>query len=442
MVVPARAGVILGKRFTSMRFSAKMELNSGIDEKRCTVYISRSIEKVIADTMKTFKVALVTGPRQVGKSTTLKYLLQGNEYGYVSLDDYSELEIAKNDPKLFFLNHPGKLVIDEIQYAPELFREIKLIVDRSDEYGQFILTGSQNFSLMQGITESLVGRVGIIHMDGLSMREILKEDFNYPMLPDEGYLKQERKSIAGIELWERIYRGSLPELTKNPQINKEQYYASYVSTYLERDVRSITNVRDLGVFSRFVRVLAARVAQVVNYNELARETGVDGKTIKSWVSILESSGLVFLIHPFSNNRLSRVIKSPVLYFADAGLVSHLLRWTSPETLMSGAMSGYILENYVVAEIIKSFRNHGIPNPPIYFYRDKEQKEIDIIIESSGVLYPIEIKQSASPNKGMAKHFDVLDKVEGYKIGNRVILCQVEKRKYLSENLIAYPIGEI
>ncbi|MGB4609136.1 MAG: DUF4143 domain-containing protein [Saccharofermentanales bacterium] len=245
-----------------------------------------------------------------------------------------------------------------------------------------------------------------------------------------------------MDLWSKIFRGSLPELTKNPQIDKEQYYASYVTTYLERDVRSITNVRDLGTFAKFIRVLAARVAQVVNYSEVAKEVGVDSNTIKSWISVLESSGLIFLVQPFSNNRLSRVIKSPVLYFADSGLVSYLLRWTSVETLMRGAMSGHILENYVVVEIIKSFQNHGIIDPPIYFYRDKDQKEIDLIIESSGVLYPVEIKQSASPDKSMAKHFDLLKKAEGYKIGNQLILCQIDRKMYLTENLIAYPLGQI
>ncbi|MGI6578679.1 MAG: ATP-binding protein [Saccharofermentanales bacterium] len=406
------------------------------------MYINRSIEQPIINAINTFKVVLITGPRQVGKSTTLKHLFPKNEYRYVSLDDYNELEIAKNDSKLFFLNHPGKLIIDEIQYAPELFREIKLLVDQSDEYGQYILIGSQTFSLMQGVTESLAGRVGIIRMDGLSMREIIKDDFNKQLIPNDEYFDAERKSVNGVDLWSKIFRGSLPELTKNPQIDKEQYYASYVTTYLERDVRSITNVRDLGTFAKFIRVLAARVAQVVNYSEVAKEVGVDSNTIKSWISVLESSGLIFLVQPFSNNRLSRVIKSPVLYFADSGLVSYLLRWTSVETLMRGAMSGHILENYVVVEIIKSFQNHGIIDPPIYFYRDKDQKEIDLIIESSGILYPVEIKQSASPDKSMAKHFDLLKKVEGYKIGNQLILCQIDRKMYLAENLITYPLGQI
>jgi predicted AAA+ superfamily ATPase len=425
-----------------------MELNSKSDAKAqltikdAAMYINRGIENIIKNAINTFKVVLVTGSRQVGKSTTLEYLLSEADYEYVALDDYNELELAKRDPKLFFLNHSQKMIIDEIQYAPELFREIKLKVDQSDEYGQFILTGSQTFSLMQGVTESLAGRVAIIHMDGLSMREILQDNFHRPMIPNDEYFKANRKSISGISLWNKIHRGCLPELTKNPRIDKEQYYASYISTYIERDVRSITNVRDLSAFAQFIRVLAARVAQVVNYNEIAKEVGMNSKTIKSWISILEASGLIFLIQAFSNNRLARAIKSPVLYFADSGLVSYLLRWPSSETLMTGAMSGYILENYAVVEIIKSFHNCGVINPPLYFYRDKDQKEIDLIVESSGTLYPIEIKQSASPNKNMARHFGILEKAEGYKIGNQVILCQIDKKMYLDRNLIAYPIGEI
>ncbi len=406
------------------------------------MYIERSIEQLIKKTVSTFKVVLLTGARQVGKTTTLNHLFGENEYHYVSLDDFNELEIAKRDPKAFFLNHPGKLIIDEIQYAPELFREIKFRVDQKDDYGQYILTGSQTFSLMQGVTESLAGRVGIISFPSLSLREMLQDPFNKPMIPNNDYLKAERKALQGLELWRKIHRGSLPELTKEPKLDNQQYYATYLSTYIERDVRSITNVQDLGLFFDFIRVLAARVAQLVNYSEMAKELGINERTVKAWMTILEASGLIKLIQPYSNNQLSRIIKTPKVYFMDTGLVAYLLLWKDPETMMKGAMSGAIFENFAISEIIKSYYNAGIIHLPIYFYRDRDQKEMDLIIEDSGVLYPIEIKQTASPNPNMAKHFKLLEKAEGYTIGNRMILCQVEKRYYLTEDLIAYPVGAI
>jgi hypothetical protein len=406
------------------------------------MYIKRAIEPVIESMINTFKVVLITGPRQVGKSTTLKYLLSDSAYEYVSLDDYNELNIAKESPKDFFMNHPGKVIIDEIQYAPGLFREIKFRVDQSDDYGQYVLIGSQTYSLMHGVSESLAGRIGIIQLDGFSLREITQDTFDKPAIPDETYLNADRKSIHGLDLWHTIYRGSMPELIKNKDIDNQQYYGAYLRTYLERDVRTKTNVKDLGMFFQFIQVLAARVAQVVNYSEIAREIGVSNHTIKAWMAILEASGLIALLQPFLNNQLSRVIKSPKVYFMDSGLVSYLLRWTSPETLMAGAMSGPILENFAVSEIIKSFHNAGITRTPIYYYRDKDQREIDIIVESAGHLFPIEIKGTATPNFHMARHFSVLERAQGFRLGPQLLLSKVEKKYYLSETLIAYPIGAI
>ncbi len=406
------------------------------------MYIRRAIEPVIQKMINTFKVVLLTGARQVGKSTTLNQMFTNQDYEYVSLDDFNELQIAKNNPKAFFLNHPGKLIIDEIQYAPQLFREIKLRVDKTQDYGQYILTGSQTYSLMQGITESLAGRVGIAHLDGLSLREILQDPFNQPMVPNETYIQANRKALHGRDLWQAIHRGSLPELTKLKELDGDQYYASYLSTYIERDVRSITNIQDLSLFSNFMRVIAARVSQEVNYADMASALGVSAPTVKAWMSVLEASGLIVLIQPFSNNQLSRVIKRPKLYFMDTGLVAYLGRWLNPENLMMGAMSGAVLENFAVSEIIKSFHNAGKIHPPVTFYRDKDRREVDLIIEDSGVLYPIEIKQTASPNPGMARHFSLLEKAQGYTVGNQIILCQIDKKRYLSENLIAYPVGAI
>jgi len=405
------------------------------------MYIDRHAEKLVTQMMEMFKVVLITGPRQVGKTTLLRHLLS-DDYRYVTLDDINELAVAKSDPKLFFLNNPGKIIIDEVQNAPELFREIKRRVDQSDETGTIILTGSQTFSLTDHVSESLAGRVGILELLGLSLREIMGESYFSPVIPEGQYLASKRKSVSVEELWKIIHRGPMPSLYKNESYDWQLYYASYVKTYLERDVRLIINVQDLSRFSTFMVALAARTAQLLNYSTIATEVGVDVKTIKKWISVLETSGLVTLVQPFSNNRLNRAIKTPMLYFMDTGLVCYLLKWLTPETLMNGAMSGQILETFVVTEVIKSFKNKGVLSLPIFFYRDKDMQEIDLIIENAGVLYPMEIKKSASPTLAMGRHLAIMDKAEGYKIGQKLILCLIDKRTYLSKEIMAYPITEL
>lgn len=405
------------------------------------MYISRSSEDLVRKMISMFKVVLVTGPRQVGKMTLLKHVL-GEEYSYVTLDDINDLEVAKTDAKLFFMNHPGKLVIDEVQNVPELLMEIKRLVDAKDDLGTIVLTGSQTFSLMANVSESLAGRVGILELNGLSLREIVGEDFHLPFIPDNIYMNSMRKKTEPSDLWQIIHRGSMPELHRNTDLDWQLFYASYVKTYIERDVRMIINVNDLSVFSRFITALAARTGQILNYNSIANEIGVKSATVKSWISILEASGIIVTIQAFSNNHLSRVIKTPRIYFMDTGLVSYLLRWLTPETLMNGAMSGPILETYAVSEIIKSFNNAGVSRVPIYFYRDKDMKEIDLIIENAGTLYPVEIKKSASPRKEMARHLAILERAVGYKIGKKIILSLVDQKRYLADDIIAYPISEI
>ncbi|MFO7969494.1 MAG: ATP-binding protein [Bacillota bacterium] len=405
------------------------------------MYINRKVEKTLIKLSKMFKVLLVTGPRQVGKSTTLKHLF-GDSYHYVTLDDVLELELAKNDPKLFFRSNPLPLIIDEVQLAPGLFREVKRIVDESDEKGQIILTGSQTFHLMDGVSESLAGRVGIVDFLGLSYREVTGLEIDMPFCPDDDYLNQEKSNDIDIDLYEFIHRGSKPELNKDKDLDWKLYYASYIRTYLERDVRSILNVKNLDAFSNFMVVLASRTGQILNYSSIANEVGVDLETIKSWVRVLETSGIIFLLKPFSNNAIKRTIKSPMLYFLDTGLVSYLLNWLTKDTLEKGALSGAILETHVVSEIVKSFKQNGILDLPLYFYRDKDKKEIDLIIKENGKLYPIEIKKTMNPNTKMAKTFSVLEKALGYEVGNQLILCMIDKKYYLSDDLLAYPIKKI
>lgn len=405
------------------------------------MYITRHLEQRIVKIKEMFKVLLITGPRQVGKTTMLKHLF-GKEYHYVTLDDITALDIAKNDPKLFFKNYPSPIIIDEIQLAPILFREIKRIVDESDNYGQIIITGSQTFHLMQEITETLAGRIAILTMQGLSLREIQKDLYYLPFIPTEEALYREQYNANQVNLWKIIHNGSLPELYNVKQLDWQLYYASYVRTYIERDVRSLLNVKSLDKFSKFMVQLAGRTAQLLNYAGIANDIGVDIKTIQSWVKVLESSGIITIVQPFSNNALQRTIKAPMLYFNDTGLVCYLLRWTTEETLKNGAMSGPILETFAVSEVIKSFINAGIQEAPIFYYRDKDQKEIDLIVEDNGVLYPIEIKKTMNPSNRMGKNLNILHKAIGYHVKNDMILCLVENMIYINDNLIAYPISKI
>lgn len=404
------------------------------------MYIKRHLEEKIIDNINNFKVLLLTGPRQVGKSTMLKHLFK-ESYHYVTLDDILMLNIAKNDPKLFFENNPLPLIIDEIQYAPELFPEIKRIVDSSDNYGKIILTGSQTFSLMSGITETLAGRVGILELSGLSNREINQKKFNNPFVPNDNYLNKKLEANKR-DLWEIIHRGDMPELYRNESIDWNLYYSSYTKTYIERDVRSIINIKDLDSFSLFLISLASRTGTMLNYNNIASEIGKDVKTVKSWTKVLETSGLIALVKPFSNNAIKRTVETPTIYFLNTGLVSYLLRWTTKDTLKNGAFSGQILETYVVSEVIKSFKNVGITDVPISFYRDFDGNEIDLVIEYDGILYPIEIKKSMNPKKGMAKSFYKLDKSIGFKVGNKIILSLLKNKVKLGDELYSINIEDI
>ncbi len=405
------------------------------------MYIDRQIESRILKVKEMFKVLLITGPRQTGKTTTLKHLFK-DDYNYVTLDDITELEIAKNDPKLFFLNNPLPLIIDEVQFAPSLFSEIKRRVDEIEDYGQIILTGSQTFHLMQNITETLAGRVAILEFSGLSYREISGDKYSKPFIPNDDYLNTKRSTKNNINLWNFIHRGSMPELYKKSDIDWQTYYASYVRTYIERDVRSLLNVKNLDLFSRFMISIAARTGQLINYSNISNEIGVDIKTIQSWLKVLEASGIIVIISPFSNNSLRRIVKTPMIYFLDTGLVSYLLKWNTKDTLQNGAMSGPILETYAVSEIIKSFKNNGYLDIPISFYRDKDMKEIDLIVNDNGILYPIEIKKTMNPNSSMAKNFKVLNKALGFKVFNEIILCLISKKTLLKDYLVAYPIEKI
>ncbi|WP_427834869.1 ATP-binding protein [Actinobacillus pleuropneumoniae] len=403
---------------------------------------TRQMKPLIEALIKQFPAVLVTGPRQLGKSTLLQYISE--DYQYVTFDDPMVLSMAKNDPSLFMLNYSGKLILDEVQYAPELFSSLKLAIDKQKMSGLYLLSGSQAFHLIQNVTESLAGRVAVLKLQGFSLREIQQLDFSLPFIPNQDYLSAREKVAQSIEnIWTIIHQGYMPRLYEQ-ETNWEIYYASYVSTYIERDVRSLTNVSSITDFTCFMVAIAARSGELLNYSNVAQEVGVSVDTIKRWTTILETSGIIYLLKPYSNNHLKRAIKTPKVYMLDTGLMAWLTKWLTPETISKGAKNGQFFETFVVSEIIKSFYNKGI-EPPIYFYRDTNQKEIDLLIEYDRTLYPVEIKTSASPDKKMVKAFGILkDNLPESEItiGTGVIINQYPQRLWLAEDLVALPVWYI
>lgn len=391
------------------------------------MYYERILEQTIAKTSRTFPVVLVTGPHQVGK-TTLLTKMAAPDRTVVSLDNPTIRGLAKEDPGLFLQRYKPPVLIDEVQYAPELFVYIKMYVDEHKNNGDFWLTGSQAFHMMENVTESLAGRVGIVRLSGLSNAEV-QQTFHGEFVVDMEHLMRRREESMAMDardIFQRIYRGSMPRLYEDPEIDLEQYYESYIDTYVTKDIKELTKVADEMLFLNFVRAVAARTASNVNYTELADEMEISSVTAKQWLSLLVTSGLVLLIQPYSNNALHRVIRIPRMYFMDTGLCAYLTGWNSPTALERGAMNGAFFETWVVTEIYKSYINVG-KNPPLYFYRDSNNKEIDLLIYQNATLYPIEIKKSTQP-KNAAKNFSVLKKLadtgNGQKAlaGNGAVVC--------------------
>ena len=402
------------------------------------MYIKRTSEDVIKNLSKQFKVVLVTGARQVGKSTLLKHCDENRNY--VSLDDLSERELAINEPKLFLETHKAPLIIDEIQYAPNLLSYIKLIVDKSDKKGQYWLTGSQQFHLMKNVSESLAGRVGILDLMGLSLAELSQTPNNKPFFPDLEYIEERRenhKNYSTSDIFKIIYNGSFPALNNQNEFqDRNAFYSAYIRTYIERDIRDLSSISNEMKFLNFIRVVAARTGQVLKYSELANAVDISEPTAKTWLSVLVSSNIVYLLEPYYRNITKRMTKMPKIYFLDTGLCSYLTGWSSPEVIEKGAMNGAFFETFVVSEILKSYRHNG-ERPLIYWYRDTQQKEIDLLIERDGKLHPIEIKLTSNPNKSMLKHFNVLDN-QGY--GG--LICMRESDIPLTEDVSAIPISYI
>lgn len=393
-------------------------------------YIKRNCENIIKKQEKMFKAILVTGARQVGKTTMLKNMKK--DINYLTLDDLMLKQLAIEDPNLFIKTNSAPIIIDEIQYAPDLLKYIKIEVDNSDEKARYFLTGSQQFELMKGVSESLAGRIGIINLLGLSLREINGINFNEAFLPTEEYLnkrKKYNKQISYDKIWNIIHKGSMPAMYDEDS-DFDMFYASYVNTYIERDVRNLTQVGDTLSFLKFMTALASRIGQLLNLNSIATEIGISVPTAQRWLSILVASNIVYILEPYYNNILKRAVKTPKIYFLDTGLAAYLTKWKNKDVLEAGVMSGNFFENYVIVEILKSYYNSGELRPPVYFYRDKEQKKIDLIIEQNGKLYPIEIKKTANPSKEMISNFNVLEKIKD--VGEGAIICMYDRILPLDE----------
>ena len=400
-------------------------------------YIKRTLEQNLIKLTKEYACILLIGPRQVGKSTILEHINIENDREYITLDDLSERNLAKNDPKMFLSLHKTPICIDEVQYAPELFSYIKIAIDKGAKPGSFYLTGSQSFKLMELAKETLAGRVAIVNMSSLSQSEIYKHK-NIKFTLDLESLKKRLGKFADVnDIYTRIFNGTLPALISKKYTNKKVYYNSYITTFIERDISEEISGIDKFLFSDFIRACACRVSQVLNIHSIANDVGISDDTAKRWLYVLEKSQVIYLLHPYSNNLLKRTIKAPKLYFFDTGIVIHLTKQSSPEVLINDSMNGAILENYVINEIIKTYQNE-CDEPLIYYYRDTNGNEIDLCLIYDNQIHPIEIKKTSNPDKKMIKSFHLLDNLN-IKRGAGALICFTDILSAFDENNFIIPI---
>jgi len=405
------------------------------------MYFMRHADEAIAVLSKMFGAVLVTGARQVGKTTLLQEIT--GDIGYVTLDDRLQLMNAIGQSGTFFKDNPPPVFVDEIQRAPDLFPQMKIILDREKKKGQFFLSGSRQFEMMKNVSESLAGRLGILNLPGISLRERYGISNRTPFLPTGDYFavrQREKADIPYADVWNIIHRGSFPELCANPEYDWQKFFASYVRTYIEHDVRDLAQVGDEVKFTRFMTVAASCTGQLLNLASLARDVGVSQPTADRWLSILVASNLVYLLSPYHNNITKRTVKTPKLYFLDTGLAAYLTRWSTADVLKNGAMAGAFFETFVVGEIIKSYGNTGILDLPLYFYRDRNGNEIDLLIESGGTLHPMEIKKHADPDKSDVAKFGLLGKIPGIKRGQGGVICLYDNLVTLHERDMVVPIS--
>ena len=400
----------------------------------------RTLAKTIHKINTSFPVLLITGPRKIGKTTLLK--MCDSKRNYVTLDDMGARVMAQNDPGLFMQIYKPPIIIEEVQYAPILFSYIKMAADNEQKSGMFWLTGSQKFHLMQGVTESMAGRVAIVDLLGLSQAEIDGSyKSNEPFMPTPEWIwnirDEKRKPKQLTEVYEQIWLGSFPKLNLEKEF-RDEFYSSYIQTYLERDVRDLLNIGDITNFYNFLGAIAVRTGQVINYDNLSKDLGIDSKTVKAWLSILEASGIIYVLRPYYNNLTKRIIKSPKIYFTDTGLCTYLMRWPNAASLEQGSISGAILETYMLMEVLKSYWHNG-KDAYFYYYRDTDKKEIDLVIESGDTFYPVEFKKTATPSMTASKNFNTLAKL-GKKVGPGAVICFVKDAVPISREVTAVPVG--
>lgn len=405
------------------------------------MYIKRQAEEQIKYLSKHFPVVVVTGARQTGKTTIVKRLMLENEnLKYVTLDHPRIRELAKTDPEIFLSRYTPPVIIDEIQYAPELFPYIKMMVDNDRTSGQFYLTGSQLFRLMKNVSESLAGRVGLITLYSLSKSEILGLE-GKPFLPNDGNVEIKYRETV-ISVFEKIIRGGMPQLISDLELTEDTYFGEYLQTYIERDVRELVNIQNELKFMKFISCVAARTGQEQNLADISRDVEIDIKTADKWMSLLVTSGLVFLLQPYSGNTIKRIVKRPKIYFMDTGLASYLSLWNNPRALEQSSMAGAMFETYVISEIIKSYTNKGIDvRSRFAYYRDNNGKEIDLLIMENGKIYPIEIKKSADPGKSAIKNFSVLSSFNK-EVGEGAVICMSSEQYPIDKNISVIPVSTI
>lgn len=390
-------------------------------------YIERTLERKFLKMSSFFKAVLITGARQVGKTTILKHLAEGQKRTYVSMDNTMARTLAKSDPVLFFQTYKPPIIIDEIQKAPELFEQIKIMCDESEERGLFWLTGSQQYNMMKNVRETLAGRIGILELYSLSKNEV--DGIRFPNEMDFSLAcLQQRQACTGkndvVDVFDHIWRGGMPDAIYADAEQRQEYYNSYIETYLMRDVSEEGEITDSVRFRKFLNACAALVAEQVNYKTLAEAAEISQPTAKEWLRLLQGLGIIYLLQPFANNELKRLAKTPKLYFCDTGLCAYLSMWLTRDTLMNGAASGHYFENYVIIELVKNFSYSSV-KANLTYYRDSNAKEIDVMVEENGLIHPLEIKKSANPDRREIKKYEIIDKTN-LERGSGGIICMCEE----------------